>query len=69
MKLRPPLRSVLDTMESEGLLDDRGRDSLRDAAPAFAGGQATPWYLHAVMIAVAWVAAPCIAVAPLSMIE
>jgi len=69
VKLRPPLRSVLDTMAAEGLVDLRDREALRNAAPAFAGGPAIPWYLHAVMIAVAWVAAPCIAAAPLSQID
>ena len=58
MMLRPPLRSVLDTMEAESLVSERDREALRDAAPAFAGGQSIPWYLHAVMVVVAWIAAP-----------
>ena len=69
MLLRPPLRSVLDSMEAENLLSEPDREALRDAAPAFAGGQSIPWYLHAVMVGAAWVAAPCIAAAPLTMID
>lgn len=69
MRLRPPLRSVLDTLDAEGRLSDADREAVRAAASALAPDDSTPWFLHAIMFGVAWLAAPCIAIAPLILID